>query len=165
MAVRWGIISTGKISSDFANAVSLLPKCDHVVVAVAARIEGSAQAFAERYHVPIYYEGYENLAKDPNVEVAYVGTLNRQHYETVMMLLDHGKHVLCEKPLAMNERQAERLIAHAKAKKLFLMEGIWSRFFPSYQYVKKRINDGDLGEIQEVNVSFGFPHSETERLL
>lgn len=64
----------------------------------------------------------------------------------------------------MNEKQAKKLLDFAKAKKLFCMEAIWSRFFPAYVYIKKRINDGDLGEIKEVEVHFGFEIENVERV-
>lgn len=79
-------------------------------------------------------------------------------------MLDHGKHVLCEKPLCINEGQSKRLLAHAQAKKLFLMEAIWSRFFPSYIQLKDRIDAGELGDIQQVDVAFGFPLADVDRL-
>lgn len=81
-----------------------------------------------------------------------------------MMMLENGKHVLCEKPLCMNRKQAKKLIQYAEMKKLFLMEAVWSRFFPAYQYLRKQIDSGVLGEIQEVDVEFGFPLSEVDRL-
>lgn len=72
------------------------------------------------------------------------------------MMLNHGKHVLCEKPLCMNEKQVRKLTQHAQNKNLFLMEAVWSRFFPVYHYVEKLLKTNDLGEIKEVDVSFGF---------
>lgn len=97
-------------------------------------------------------------------EVVYIGALNPQHYEIAMMMLENKKHVLCEKPLCMNEKQARKLITYATSKKLFIMEAVWSRFFPSYQYLKKQIANDILGEIQEVNVTFGFHLADVERL-
>lgn len=82
-----------------------------------------------------------------------------------MMMLEHGKHVLCEKPLCMNERQAKKLIDFAEMKKLFLMEAVWSRFIPTYQHLKKRIDEGALGEIKEVNVRMIIPLHTNQRLL
>lgn len=80
------------------------------------------------------------------------------------MMLENKKNVLCEKPLCMNEKQARKLITYATSKKLFIMEAIWSRFFPSYQYLKKQIENDVLGEIQEVNVTFGFHLADVDRL-
>ncbi|XP_055595256.1 trans-1,2-dihydrobenzene-1,2-diol dehydrogenase-like [Uranotaenia lowii] len=162
--LRWGIISAGKISHDFTNALSTWPKEDHQVVAVSARKLDDAQKFAKLHGIAKAYEGYESLAKDADVDVVYIGAINTTHYEIGMMMLDHGKHVLCEKPLCMNEGQSKRLLAHAKEKNLFLMEAIWSRFFPSYILLKQRIDSGELGEIKEVDVQFGFYLSDVDRL-
>ena len=93
----------------------------------------------------------------------YVGVLAPQHFEVSMLMLDNGKHVLCEKLLCLNEKQAKILLAHAQAKNLFFMEAMWARFFPSYQYLKKRLDNGDLGEIQEVHGTMICPVSGLER--
>lgn len=154
MALRWGLASIGKISHDFANALGTLSEADHQVVAVTDPYSSSKE-FAERFGIPNAYSTYLELAKDPNVEVVHVSVLNPQHFEVSMLMLEHGKHVLCEKPLCMNEKQAQKLIDYAKEKKLFLMEGIWTRFFPSFLYVRKQIQNGTLGEITSVEAHRG----------
>lgn len=156
MALKWGILSAGKISHDFVNALQTLNKADHQVVAVAARDLSRAEDFGKRFDIPQAYSSYLELAKDPSIEVVYVGVTNKQHYDTCILMLQHGKHVLCEKPLCMNEKQAQKLIEFAKEKKLFLMEAIWSRCFPSYQYIRAQIDSGKLGTIQSVEIDFGF---------
>lgn len=160
MALKWGIASAGLISYDFVKALGTLSKDNHQVVAVAARDLSRAKELAERYGIPKAYGSYLELAQDPNVEIAYVGTLNPWHLEVSLLMLEHGKHVLCEKPLAMNEAQAQRMIAYAKEKQLFFMEGIWCRFFPSYQYVRKQIQNGVLGDILSVKAEFGIKDLE-----
>lgn len=162
--LRWGIVSAGKISHDFVNALATWPQELHQVVAVSARKQADAAAFAKLHGIGKSYEGYEAVAKDADVDVVYIGAINPTHYEIGLMMLDHGKHVLCEKPLCMNEGQAKALLEHAKQKKLFFMEAIWSRFFPAYIHLKDRIDAGDLGEIKEVNVEFGFLLSDVDRL-
>lgn len=97
-------------------------------------------------------------------DVAYIGTLNPQHFEVAKMMLEHGKHVLCEKPLAMNEKQARELVGIAKKRNLFLMEAIWSRCFPAYQELKKVLDSGVIGEVLQVNATFGFNLQHVERL-
>lgn len=72
-------------------------------------------------------------------DVVYIGAVNNVHFEIGMMMLDNGKHILCEKPLCMNEKQAKQMLDHAKNKKLFCMEAIWSRCFPAYDFLKDRI--------------------------
>lgn len=90
--------------------------------------------------------------------------MHPQHFEIAKLMLNHGKHVLCEKPLTMNLKQTTELINLAKEKKLFLMEGIWSRCFPIYEIVKKEIESGSIGEIYQVLVTFGFKMPDVERL-
>lgn len=155
MALKWAIYSVGRISNDFVNAMQTLNQNDHQIVAVAARDLSRAEDFAKRFDIPTAYSSYVELAKDPNVEVVYIGVTNKQHFEATMLMLKHGKHVLCEKPLCMNEKQSQQLIAYATARRLFLMEAIWSRCFPSYQYVRKQIDSGKLGTIQSVEIEFG----------
>uniref|UniRef100_A0A182Y6E1 Trans-1,2-dihydrobenzene-1,2-diol dehydrogenase n=1 Tax=Anopheles stephensi TaxID=30069 RepID=A0A182Y6E1_ANOST len=162
--LRWGIASAGKISHDFANAVGTLPATDHRVVAVAARKLADAEKFAALHGIGTAHEGYDALAKNPDVDVVYIGAVNNAHYELVLLMLEHGKHVLCEKPLCLNEGQSKRLVKRAAEQKLFLMEAIWSRFFPFYRQLRERIDRGDLGKIEEVEVEFGFVLSDIDRL-
>lgn len=165
MALRWGIISAGAISHDFTTALSTLPKSDHKIIAVAARNLQNAKDFAKLHEIPTAYGSYKQLAESSDIDIAYIGVLHPMHYDISKLMLENGKHVLCEKPMCMNAKQARKLIEISHAKKLFLMEAIWSRFFPSYQYVRKQINDGVLGDIKEVHAEFGYDHSNNERLL
>jgi len=135
------------------------------VVAIAARDLNRAQEFADRFGIPKAYASYQELAEDSNIEVVYIGNLIPQHMEVGLLMLEHGKHVLVEKPLTLNEKQSRKLIDCAERKKLFLMEAIWSRFFPSYQYIRKQIENGMLGDIVSVDVEFGFDLSKVDRLI
>uniref|UniRef100_A0A336KQV4 Trans-1,2-dihydrobenzene-1,2-diol dehydrogenase n=1 Tax=Culicoides sonorensis TaxID=179676 RepID=A0A336KQV4_CULSO len=155
MVLNWGIISSGLISHDFVTALGTLPKSDHNVVAVGARNLSDAKKFAKLHEIPKFYEGYDSVMNDPDVDIVYIGTINTKHFEVGMKALEAGKHVLCEKPLCMNEKQAKHLLDTAKEKKLFCMEAVWTRFFPAFTYLKKRIEDGDLGEVIEVEAALG----------
>lgn len=157
MALNWGIVSVGFISHDFVNALGTLPAGEHQVVAVAARDQSRAEEFAERFDISRAYDSYLKLAEDPEVEVVYIGIINLQHFAVAKLMLEHGKHVLVEKPLCMNERQARELIEFAEQKNLFLMEGIWSRCFPSYDHIGRLIQSGTLGDIKSVDIHFGVP--------
>lgn len=88
-------------------------------------------------------------------EVVYVGLMNHLHYEVVLKALDNGKHVVCEKPFAPNYKQAKTMVDKAKEKKLFLMEGAWSRFFPAWQLLRKEIKEKKLGQVKSVFANFG----------
>ncbi|XP_015110717.1 trans-1,2-dihydrobenzene-1,2-diol dehydrogenase [Diachasma alloeum] len=164
MATRWGIASAGKIAHDFTTALATLPNSEHQVVAIAARDVTRAEKFAQLHNIPKYYGNYEQLAKDSNVEIVYIGVQNPQHLEVTKLMLENGKHVLCEKPLTLNVKQSTDLINFAKQKELFLMEAIWSRCFPLYQRVKKEIETGTIGDVKQVIVSFGFRMPDVERL-
>lgn len=159
MALEWGIVSVGNISHDFVCALLSLNVDDHHVIAVAARDLDRTEKFAKRFKIPKFYGNYSELAQHPDIEVVHIGTLHIQHLNISMLMLEHGKHVLCEKPLCMNEKQVRQLTAYAKEKKLFLMEGIWSRCFPSYQYIREHIESGKLGEIKSIEIEMGHPNS------
>nr|CAH7723960.1 unnamed protein product [Callosobruchus chinensis] len=164
MVLHWGVAGAGRISHDFVTAVqSAYPK-DHKILAVAARSEDSANGFAKDHHIPKAYGGYEKLAKDPDVEIVYVGNLNTQHFSTCKMMLEHGKHVLCEKPFTMNEKQTRKLIELARSKKLFIMEAVWSRCFPVYHEAKRIMDSGEIGDVLFAAVHFGHALQHVERL-
>jgi len=163
MATRWGIASAGKICHDFVNALTCLPPTEHKVVAVAARSLDSAQALADKFGVEKALQGYEALAKDPDVEVVYVGTIHVKHLEVAKLMLEGGKHVLCEKPLCINVKETRELVSLAREKGLFLMEAIWSRCIPSHREVDRLIKAGAIGEVKNVLASFGA-YCESDRL-
>lgn len=164
MALKWGIASVGKISNDFVSALDTLSASDHSVVAAAARDQTRAEEFAKRFGIPKAYGSYVQLAQDPDVEIVYVGAINTQHLEVARLMLKNGKHVLVEKPLGLNLKQAKELISLAERKKLFLMEAIWSRHFPAYKYIHEQLNNGTLGEITSIEVEFGAEISHVDRL-
>lgn len=137
MALRWGIVSAGLIASDFTTMLSSLPPSEHQVVAVAARDLNRAKEFAQKYNIPKAYGSYEELAKDPNVEVAYVGTQHPQHKAVVLLCLAAGKAVLCEKPMSVNAAKVREMVAEARSRGIFLMEAIWSRFFPAMEALRE----------------------------
>lgn len=164
MATRWGIVGAGKISSDFVTAVQGLPSSEHQIVAVAARQLESAKTFANRFGIPKAYGSYDELARDGNVDVAYIGTLNMSHFEQASMLLQHGKAVLCEKPMCMNAKETKALVQMARSKGLFLMEAYWSRFFPVYEHLRQEIAKGNLGKVIQVNSTFGIKIEDVPRV-
>ena len=99
------------------------------------------------HDIPRYYESYEALVKDQDVEAVYVATPNTLHYENCRLCLEHGKHVLCEKPFTINEKQAQELYSMARDRHLFIMEGLWIWFLPLYARLHSIIQQGTIGEI------------------
>ena len=134
------------------------------MVAVAARNLDDAKKFADVHKIKKAYGSYEELAKDTEVQVVYIGTINTTHLPVAKLMLENGKHLLVEKPLGMNLKQVNEMIDLAKKKNLFLMEAVWSRFLPSYQFVQKQIKDGVIGDVKHVAVNFGVVIGDVDRV-
>lgn len=98
-------------------------------------------------------------------DIVFVSVLNLQHYEITKLMLENDKHVLCEKPMGMTYKQTKSLVDLAREKGLFLLEGMWSRFFPAYDALEKHITTGGLGEVYHINVQFGVQINDIERNL
>ncbi len=152
--IRWGILGTGRIAHKFASDLKLVE--DAELIAVGSRSQQSADDFSKAVPVKYVHNSYEALAQNPEVDVIYIATPHSLHYENTLLCLQHGKAVLCEKPFAMNTRQAEEMIALAKEKKVFLMEALWTKFQPHYIKMQEMIGQGLLGEIRSVLANFGF---------
>ncbi|XP_052019056.1 trans-1,2-dihydrobenzene-1,2-diol dehydrogenase [Apodemus sylvaticus] len=156
MAVRWGIVSAGLIARDFTTVLSSLPPSEHQVVAVAARDLNRAEEFARKYNIPKAYGSYEELAKDPNVEVAYIATQHPQHKPAVLLCLAAGKAVLCEKPMGVNAAEVREMVAKARSQGVFLMEAIWTRFFPAMETLREVLVQGKIGDLRVARAELGF---------
>lgn len=155
--VKWGIVGTGNISTQFAQG---LQEVEHAqIAAVASRSIDSAKAFAQAYDIPKYNGSYEDMAKDPALDIIYIGTPHPQHYENVMLFLEAGFAVVCEKPLGVNAAQTERMIAKAREKNVFFMEGMWTRFFPAFQKALEWVKSGRIGQPKVLHAVFGYDGS------
>ncbi|XP_028296129.1 trans-1,2-dihydrobenzene-1,2-diol dehydrogenase [Gouania willdenowi] len=154
---RWGICSSGKISNDFTVALRTLPAEEHQVVAVAARRLEDAQQFATKHSIARAYGSYEELATDPDIDVVYVGVIHPYHLQACLIFTNAKKHVLCEKPLAMNLKEVQQILSSAKRNDVFLMEAVWSRFFPATVELRRLLAQGELGYVKMVRADFGVP--------
>lgn len=157
--IRWGILGTGNIARQFAAGLKLLPTAS--LVAVGSRTAASAATFANQFGVPRRHESYEALVNDPEVDVIYVATPHSYHKENSLLALAAGKAVLCEKPFAINARETREVIDFARRQKLFLMEAMWTRFFPLMVKLRELLCTGVLGEVRLLTADFGF-RSEIE---
>jgi predicted dehydrogenase len=129
------------------------------IVAVASRAMERAAAYGERYGVAARYADYAALAEDPDVDIVYVATPQSRHVDDTITMLQAGKHVLCEKPFALDGAQARRMVDEARRRGLFLMEAIWSRFLPAYRALVDVVGSGRIGEPLLVEADFGFRRS------
>lgn len=153
-AIRWGVLGTGRIAGEFATAMPFVKGAK--IVAVGSRSLKSADAFADRYKIAHRHASYEALADDPNVDAIYVSTPHPYHCENTILCLESGKHVLCEKPFAINSQQASLMIETARRSKRFLMEAMWSRFLPALAKVREILGKGVIGELRLLQADFGF---------
>lgn len=152
--LNWGILGAGWISNTF---VSDFYKVENACIkAVAARDLQRAQSFAKKHNIPLAYGNYAEMLQNPAIDVVYIGTTHNFHYEHVMMCLQAGKHVLCEKPITINARQFQELTQEAKKRHLFLMEAMWTVFFPVIDQAKKWIKAGKIGDITFIEASLGW---------
>jgi predicted dehydrogenase len=163
--ICWGIAATGGIARRFATG--LAETDDAQTVAVASRTVEQANAFGAEFDIPHRHASYEDLAADPDVEIVYVASPHSRHEADTLLFLEAGKHVLCEKPFALNEKQARRMIDSARERELFLMEAIWSRFLPAYHDLANLLAAGVIGEPVQVDADFGmrFPRDPAHRLF
>ncbi|MGI5374955.1 Gfo/Idh/MocA family protein [Streptomyces sp. CA-251387] len=163
-SVRWGILATGGIAAAFTADLVDLP--DAEVVAVASRRQDSADAFAERFGIPRAYGDWAALAQDDDIDVVYVATPHSAHRAAAGLCLEAGRNVLCEKAFTLNAREAEELVALAKARGSFLMEAMWMYCNPVVRRLKALVDDGVIGEVRHVQADFGLagPFPPSHRL-
>ncbi len=152
--IHWGIIGTGDIAKKFAAGLRVLS--DSELVAVASRTTKTADAFGDLFHVAKRHDNYQSLAQDPDVSVVYISTPHNLHKENTLMCLRAGKSVLCEKPFAINAKEATEMIQFARQRRLFLMEAMWTRFFPLMARVREMITSGVIGEVRMLMADFGY---------
>jgi predicted dehydrogenase len=151
--LRWGLIGSGVIASVFARDLTLTGS--GCAVAIGSRSKASADRFADRLGIPGRHGSYEALVADPDVDVVYVATPHPMHCAGVRLALEAGKPVLVEKPFTMNATEARELVGLARAKGLFLMEAMWTRFLPHVVEIRRLVDGGALGEIVTVMADHG----------
>lgn len=152
--LHFGIIGAGNIAHKFIEAVRMTTEAD--VTAVASKSMERAKAWAKKESLSLYYDSYEKLLADPDIDVVYIATLSNAHYDNIKACLLAGKHVICEKPMTQTGAQAREVIDLAREKHLFLMEGMWSRFLPKSTHVRQWIQDGRIGELHLMQANIGW---------
>lgn len=148
----WGILGPGGIARAFAKDLTLLE--GHTVGAVGSRSLSNAQSFADDFGGTAY-GSYEELINDSTIDAIYVATPHPAHHDNVISALDAGKAVLCEKPFAVNAKQAQAMVDAASRNKVALMEAMWARFLPHYAQVREIIASDVLGPIISIHADHG----------
>lgn len=151
--IRWGILGCGTIARLFTEDLAYSKY--GMLQAVGSRSAAKANAFAQQMNAAKAYGSYEELVQDPDVDIVYVATPHPFHMANTLLALKAGKPVLCEKPVSVNARQCHRMIKAAKDRRLFFMEGMWTRFFPAVQQLQKWLADKQIGNILALEADFG----------
>ena len=153
--IRWGVLSTAKIGLK-AVIPAIGRSRNGVVAALASRSLQSARDAAATAGIPLAFGSYEDLLDSRDVDAVYIPLPNALHKEWTIRAAEHGKHVLCEKPLALNAGEAKEMIAAAQANHVLLMEAFMYRFHPQFAKLRTLIADGTIGELRVIRSAFGF---------
>lgn len=151
--VRFGVLGAGSIAKKFAKTVNAMGLD---LYAIASRSKTKAEDYKERFNFEVAHAGYDALFKDSSVDCVYIATPHALHYEHIMRALEHGKHVLCEKPLTLNAKEAKAVFEKAKEEGLFVMEAMKVRTLPVLRELQSLVVSGAIGEVVRVGASFGF---------
>lgn len=161
--LRWGIMGPGWIAERFTESVQA--HTDQVIAAVASRSLSRAKAFAESFGIPTAYGSYEELAAAPDIDIVYVCTPHNAHHSAAMLTIEAGKHVLVEKPIALNAVQARDIAARAEEAGVFAAEAMWSFFLPKFDVIRQLLDAGSLGAITTVVAEYGEHFEPTHRIF
>ena len=152
--IRWGIVGLGKIADTFARDLALVP--DATLMAVASRGLDKAETFKTTHNAKYAFGSYEELFNCPEVDVVYIATPHSHHAQLAIQAINHGKHVLCEKPMGVNREQTSQMLNLAREKNVFFMEALWSRFIPAIVKAKELIDSDTIGDIRYIHADFAF---------
>lgn len=151
--LRWGILGSGWIAAKFTESVKAHTK--QVIAAVGSRSQASADKFAKAWGIEKAYGNYEALVQAADIDVVYVATPHAQHHPHVLMAIEAGKHVLVEKPMALNHAQAAEMVTAARRKGVFFAEALWTYFLPKFDVIQQVLDAGVIGDIKAVYTEYG----------
>lgn len=160
-----GIIGLGHIAHRFAGVLKTLEQ--HNLTAVAARDQSRADAFTAQYQAGRAYGSYQELIDDPAVEGIYIAVTHNFHFDIIKNCLEHGKAVLCEKPMVITLQEARTLTDLARQNNVLLMEAMWSRYLPAFLKARSWVEEGRIGELRLIQASlcYKFPFDPLHRLF
>ncbi len=152
--LRFGIVGTGVIAHRFANAFKNIDFAE--LTSVASRTEENAEKFGDEFNIENRFSSYEDMARSDKIDVAYIAVPHSGHKDASILMMKNGKSVLCEKPIAVNKKEAEEMFRCAEENNVFLMEAMWARLVPGTLKMLKMVKDGIFGEIKAVQSQFCY---------
>ena len=161
--MKMAILGAGGIAAIMAETIR--PLEDVESYAIGSRDLGKAQAFADKYRFRKAYGSYEEMLEDPEIDLVYIAVPHSHHHMWTLAALNAGKHVLCEKAFAVNERQTREMIELSEKKGLLLAEAIWTRYMPSRQIITEIVERGDIGRPRTISANLGYRIDMNERMV
>lgn len=158
--IRFGIVGTGTIAHRFANAIKNVSNAE--LIAVASRTKDNAENFGDEFGIPYRFESYEKMAQSDVIDAAYIAVPHSGHIGCSCLMMNNGKHVLCEKPMAVNTAEAEEMFRCAENNNVMLMEAMWARLVPGTVRMLELVENGVLGDILGVEGKFCYTMDEDE---
>jgi predicted dehydrogenase len=152
--LRWGILGTGRIAAALAKGIAGTDVAS--LQAIGSRAQATADAFGDTWNVPNRHATYEGLLADPQVDAVYIALPNHLHAPWAIAAANAGKHILCEKPLAMDQAEAQSIIDAAKANDVFMMEAFMYRCHPQTAKLVELIQEDAIGRVRMVQSTFSF---------
>ena len=160
--MKIGILGAGKIAHSVVPAMIALEEIE--CYAVASRDYEKAKAFAQQHGFQKVYGSYEEMLADPHLELVYVATPHSHHYEHMMLCMQHGKGVLCEKAFTMNGKQAREIMEYSKEQGIFAAEAIWPRYMPSRKLIDDVISSGIIGKVNTLTANLSYVIHQVPRI-
>ncbi len=158
--IRFGIVGTGTIAHRFAEAIKNVSNAE--LAAVASRTSENAESFGDEFGIPFRFDSYEKMAQSDKIDAAYIAVPHSGHIECSCLMMNNKKHVLCEKPMAVNLKEAQQMFSCAEENNVLLMEAMWARLVPGTIKLLELVGSGVLGEIRGVEGKFCYTMDEDE---
>ena len=146
--IRLGMLGAGRIVERVMADMHRLENVE--ITVIAARDLERAKEAADRYGIPYAYGSYLELAQSSEVDLVYIATPHPFYAQQSILMMNHGKHVICEKPMAINHYEVQQMMDCAKKNNVFLLEAMWTRFLPCVQEAVRMVKDGVIGEVKNV---------------
>jgi xylose dehydrogenase (NAD/NADP) len=153
-SLKWGLLSTARINRRLIPAIRAAQRAE--LVAVASRSQERAESYATEWGIPRAHGGYQALLDDPGIDAVYISLPNSLHAEWSVRAAQAGKHVLCEKPLALNVEQCDQLMAAAQSSGVVAMEAVMYLHHPLLHKAREMVREGALGQVRLVRGAFSF---------
>ena len=160
--IRWGILSTARIAQN--KVIPAILKALNAEVTAIASSNPFVSEVASRFSIPKIFNNYDELLNEPSIDAVYIPLPNSLHKEWVKRAADQGKHILCEKPIALTYEEAQEMIEYCKLRNVTIMEAFMYQFHPQHDLVKKIIENGEIGEpkVMRSNISFNLETKEDD---